>query len=98
MNIEKGEDMNMDNMMFRALLKNSGTNYYFLCGGTITEIQNYLHEQDTERADNIETTKFCASIAGNILGCLLANKPMPEGPWCEKYSNGLTIMIARSNT
>ena len=77
------------NDFFRLVLKKKNENFYFLCGGTLSEVQQYVEETEFGEA----TKKFIAQIAGQILGAALSGKQLEQNYWVGQFSEGLVAQL-----
>lgn len=73
--------------LYRVVLKNRATNYYFLCGGTFEEIREYLRAEDSERNDG----KTCDIALQNLRAYLERNTKYEFANF--SFSNGLEITL-----
>lgn len=73
--------------LYRAILKNRATNYYFLCGGTFEEIKELLNIEDEKRNDG----KVCSIALENLKNYLERKTEYEFANF--SFSNGLEIVL-----
>ena len=80
----------MSEAFFRLKLENKATNYYFMCGGTIKEIIEYMRAEDTNRNDD----NFIAPELEQIFARTLKfDKQNREQFFVKPYDNGLVATL-----
>lgn len=78
----------LQNAHFRITISNPSINYYFLCGGTLTELDSLIEQNDQERADDI-------SIKNEIIKGFINHQVDNESEqfWHAEFENGLRATL-----
>ena len=84
----------MLNPFFRVSITNNKTNYAFICGGTITQVNEAMKINDDLRADGIATIQVLQQAEAEQINYSTAHKELPSsGFWSREFDNGLVVTI-----
>lgn len=80
----------MSEAFFRIKLENKPINYYFMCGGTIKEIIDYMRAEDTNRNDG---NLIAPELEQVFAQPLKLDKQNREQFFVKPYDNGLVATL-----